>query len=82
MLRLSTEYHVKRTNPLCVAGVAIRKIASMEDDRLVTEVSFASIGMYTFLRHEIRRGPLVERVQILFSYCTCFSTALIQQLQL
>jgi hypothetical protein len=82
MLRLSTEFYVKRAHPLSIAGIAIRKIASLEDDRLGTELSFTGSDVDIFHRHEVRRGPSVERVQILSSYYMNFSTALIRQLQL
>jgi hypothetical protein len=38
MLRLSTGYYVKRAHPQCVDVIDIRKIASLEDDRLETDV--------------------------------------------
>jgi hypothetical protein len=58
MLRLSTKC-VKRTHPQHVDGVAIRKIASVEDDRLETDVRSASSGMDAIYRHEVLREPSV-----------------------
>jgi hypothetical protein len=42
ILRLSAECHVETAHPRCVDVLAIRKIASMKDDRLETHVLQAS----------------------------------------
>jgi hypothetical protein len=67
-LRLSTEYCVKRSHPQRVYVVAIRKIASAEDDRLETDVRCASSGMDAIDRQEVLRGPSVGIVPILVRY--------------
>jgi hypothetical protein len=79
-LRLSTECCVITAHPQRVDVVAIRKIASVDDDRLETDVRSASSGMDAIDRHEVLRGPPVEIVPILVRYRVSFSTALVPQL--
>jgi TATA-binding protein-associated factor Taf7 len=65
MLPLSTEYCVIRAHQQRVDVVAIRKIESVEDDRLETDVRSASGGLDAIDRHEVLRGPSVGTVRIL-----------------
>jgi hypothetical protein len=76
MLRLSREWHVKGVHPQCV-NVEIRKIASVENDRLETYVRSPSSGMDAIGSHEVLLGLLVLIVPILMSYRVTFSTAAI-----
>jgi hypothetical protein len=79
---VSTECYVRGAHLQCVDAVVIRKIASAEDDRLGTNVRFASSDMDAIDREEVLRGPPVKIVPILIRYRVSFSTALVPQLQL
>jgi hypothetical protein len=72
----------KRAHPQRVNVVAIRNIASVEDDGLETDVRSASSGMDAIDRHEVLRRPSVGIVPILVRYRVRISTALVPQLQL
>jgi hypothetical protein len=82
MLRLSVECYSKRAQPQYVDVVAIRKIASVEDYRLETDVSVANSGMGVIYRQAVLRGPSGGIVPILVRHRVSFSTALVPQLQL
>jgi hypothetical protein len=77
---MSTECCVKRAHPQRV-DVAIRKIASVEDDRLETDVRSASSGMHAIGCHELLGVPSVGIVPILEQYGVSFSKALVPQIQ-
>jgi hypothetical protein len=81
MFRLSTESCVKRDHPQGV-DVAIRKIASVEDNRLETDTRSTSSGMDAIDHQEELRGPSAGIVPTLVRYRVSFSTALVPQLQL
>jgi hypothetical protein len=80
MLRLPTAYCIKTAHPQRV-DVAIRKIPSVEDGSLVTDVRSANGGMDATDRYEVLRGPSVGTVKVLERYRVS-STALVPYLQL
>jgi hypothetical protein len=65
MLHLSTECYAQIGHPQCVEVVAIHKIASVEDDRLETDVHSVSSGVDAIDCHEVLPGPSVWLVPIL-----------------
>jgi hypothetical protein len=83
-IRPSTENYVKRAQPQNANVAGIRKIVSVEGDRLEADVHSASSGscMDTIDRHEVLQGPSVRTVAILVEYRLSFSTALFPHLQL
>jgi hypothetical protein len=54
MLLLSTEFYAKRVHLRLTGVIAIRKIASVEDDRLETEVRSASSRLDAVDSHEVQ----------------------------
>jgi hypothetical protein len=82
MLRLSTECYVKGIHPQSVEVIAIRMIASVEDDRRETDVRPASSGMDAFDRHGFLRELSVGIVPIFLQHRMSFSTAVVPQLKL
>jgi hypothetical protein len=77
MLRLPTERYIKRVHPQCVDVVAIRKISSIEEDGLKTDVHSTSSGVDAIERHEVLRMSSVVIVSVLMRYRVSFSTAAI-----
>jgi hypothetical protein len=73
MFHLSTECYVKRAHMQCI-DVAIRKIASVQDSCLETDVCSTDTGMDAVDGHQVLRGPLLGIIPVL--------VALIPQLQL
>jgi hypothetical protein len=71
-----------RAHPQCVDGAAIRKIVSVQDDRLDKDVSSASSGMDATDHREVLRGSSLGTVPILLRDRLSFSAALIPCLQL
>jgi hypothetical protein len=80
MLCLSTQCYVKRARPQNVDVVANRKMYSVEDDRVETDMPFTNSGMHATDGHEELRGPSVRIVPILVRYRVSFSTALVPHL--
>lgn len=78
MLHLSTECSVKRSNPQRDV-VAIRKIACIQDNRLVTDVCSTSSGMDAINCYGVIRGALVATVPLLVQYRVSFSTVVMMQ---
>jgi hypothetical protein len=74
--------HRIRAHPQCADGAAIRRIASVQDDRLDTDVSSASRGMDAIVRREVLRGSSLGTVPVLLRDRVRFSTALVPHLQL
>jgi hypothetical protein len=64
MLHLTAECYVERAHVHCV-GIAIQKVAAIEDDHLKTNVCFTSDGMDEFDHHEVFQGPILPIVPIL-----------------
>jgi hypothetical protein len=79
MLRLSTECYVKRAHSQCVYIIVIRKIASVKDDCLETNVRSASSGVDEIDGYEVLRLLSVTIVPVLVRYRVSFSTALVPQ---
>jgi predicted hotdog family 3-hydroxylacyl-ACP dehydratase len=68
---------VKKGHPHRVDVLAIRKIASVEDDHVETDLHSTSSGMDTIDCHEVLRAPSVGIVPILVRHRVRFPTALV-----
>jgi hypothetical protein len=72
----------KKSSPQCVDVVSIRKITSLEDDRLEGGVGSSRGGVDAIDCHNVRRGLSVGLVSVTVRYRMSFFTALVPQLQL
>jgi hypothetical protein len=79
MLHLPTKFYIKRARSQCIDVNAIRKFATIKDDRLEEVVRTASSCMDKIDNHEAFRGPSVGRVPMHVQYHVSCTTALVPQ---
>jgi hypothetical protein len=82
VLYVSTRCNVKTAHAQCVDIVVIRKMVSVEDYHLETDVRFAGAGRDTADRQEVLRGLSVSIVPVVVRHRVSFYTAFVLKLKL